>query len=138
MSEAIEAILTIPGCKWCGATYLPDPGGQAQRRYLCNSSKVFQAYQCKLNVLDTRVAELKELEQQPAVSDEMRREIKRLRAKLSHRKCWDCGHVDYYTSDVLPYCRCANCQSRDTRLVHKSYPNPGANDDQQKPTRTNQ
>lgn len=39
--------------------------------------------------------------------------------KMSHRRCWACGHVDYYLAPVLPECACAKCGSADTRLVKK-------------------
>ena len=46
--------------------------------------------------------------------------INELEAKLSHRKCHDCGHVDFYTLEFLPYCKCAACASEDTRLIKKT------------------
>ena len=50
-------------------------------------------------------------------------EVKRLRAivaKMSHRRCWDCGHIGYYVNSTLPYCRCEECGSTDTRLIRKT------------------
>lgn len=33
------------------------------------------------------------------------------------RKCWDCGKVDEYESDVIPGVLCKKCGSRDTRRI---------------------
>ena len=38
-------------------------------------------------------------------------------AKMSHRKCHSCGHIGYYTLNVLPECGCEKCGSADTRLI---------------------
>lgn len=41
-------------------------------------------------------------------------------AKMSHRKCRDCGHVAYYLSDTLPQCACEKCGSADTRPIRRT------------------
>lgn len=38
-------------------------------------------------------------------------------AKMSHRLCWDCKHIAYYASPLLPFCKCEKCGSEDTRLI---------------------
>ena len=49
--------------------------------------------------------------------------IERLRvavAKMSHRKCWDCGHIAYYLDAIALHCLCEKCGSLDTRLVREA------------------
>lgn len=36
---------------------------------------------------------------------------------LQWRRCFDCKHIDLYRDNMLPVCRCRNCQSADTRLM---------------------
>jgi uncharacterized OB-fold protein len=38
-------------------------------------------------------------------------------ARLHIRKCHNCGHVNFYSDNVFPYCCCYECKSPDTRLV---------------------
>jgi len=37
--------------------------------------------------------------------------------KMSQRYCHQCNHVGYYVRDILPFCKCEQCGSEDTRLV---------------------
>ena len=37
--------------------------------------------------------------------------------KLSHRRCFQCKHEDYYVLNTLPHCKCAKCGSADTRVI---------------------
>jgi ribosomal protein L37E len=47
------------------------------------------------------------------------RTIEKRKNKMSHRRCWQCGHVAYYTLPMLPYCACEKCGSADTRVIRK-------------------
>lgn len=52
----------------------------------------------------------------------LRKENTRLKAavtKMSHRRCFPCGHVAYYLSDLVVHCRCEMCGSADTREIRK-------------------
>lgn len=41
-------------------------------------------------------------------------------AKMSHRRCWGCGHEGYYLQPTLPWCLCEKCGGRDTRLIREA------------------
>lgn len=60
---------------------------------------------------------LARLRQENALLHAENKRLRLIAAKLSHRRCWDCGHEDYYLLPVRPYCECAECGSADTRLV---------------------
>lgn len=42
------------------------------------------------------------------------------KAKMSHRRCGDCGHVAYYLDSISPPCVCDQCGSTDTRLISEA------------------
>lgn len=50
--------------------------------------------------------------------------LRRAVAKMSHRKCWDCGNVAYHLLDIVPYVLCEKCGSQDTRLIRKPKGDP--------------
>ncbi len=41
-------------------------------------------------------------------------------AKMSHRRCHDCGNVAYHLLAVIPYVCCEECGSQDTRLIREA------------------
>lgn len=44
-------------------------------------------------------------------------ELEKTVAKMSHRRCWECGHVAYYLDSTIPHCLCEECGSSDTRKI---------------------
>ncbi len=54
--------------------------------------------------------------------DALQAMLDKLAAKMSHRRCHDCGFTDYYASGVIPACNCSECGSSDTRIVRTKQP----------------
>lgn len=44
-------------------------------------------------------------------------ELRQAVAKMSHRKCRDCGNIAYHLDTITPHVLCEKCGSQDTRLI---------------------
>lgn len=84
-------------------------------------ARLRQKCDCNMNDRDTLQVNYDKLkkEKAPLYTDRIKDLEKHIK-KMSHRRCFECKHEDYYVLNTLPHCKCSKCGSADTRLIKET------------------